>query len=145
MFDLPTYVSARSWGPPEDRTDGVYAESAGPQNQTEMVRVTVGDAVFLTVPGELPPEMELFVLGLGQHELGYIVPGYDVHLIEAPATWPASVRAWCPSAGSRPRPAARATTRRRCRSPPPRQAIHRSHGHSHLPEADVRAPDAAHR
>jgi hypothetical protein len=130
VFDLPTYVGADSWGPPEDRVEGTYAESSGPQNQTEMVRVTIGDAVFLTVPGELSPEIELggygrvdqtfphwnggegsyagcpeadtgrphepvlretyadaehlFVLGLGQDELGYIIPGYDFHLIEAP-------------------------------------------------------------
>lgn len=130
VFDLPTFVGAESWGAPEDRTDGVYVDSFGPQNQTEMVRVTIGDAVFLTVPGELSPEIELggygrvdqtfphwnggegtyeacpeadtgrphepvisdtypdaehlFVLGLGQDELGYIIPGYDFHLIEAP-------------------------------------------------------------
>lgn len=130
VFDLPTFVGAESWGAPEDRTDGVYADSFGPQNQTEMVRVTIGDAVFLTVPGELSPEIELggygrvdqtfphwnggegtydacpeadtgrphepvisdtypdaehlFVLGLGQDELGYIIPGYDFHLINAP-------------------------------------------------------------
>ncbi len=129
VFDLPTFAGAQSWGAPEDRTDGVYTEAYGPQNQTEMVRVTIGDAVFLTVPGELSPEMELggygrvdqtfphwnggegtmaacpeadtgrpyepvlretfddaehlFVLGLGQDELGYIIPGYDHHLLEA--------------------------------------------------------------
>lgn len=130
VFDLPTFIGAESWGAPEDRTDGVYADSFGPQNQTEMVRVTVGDVVFLTVPGELSPEIELggygrvdqtfphwnggegtynacpeadtgrphepvlretypdakhlWVLGLGQDELGYIIPGYDFHLINAP-------------------------------------------------------------
>ena len=109
VFDIPTYVGANSWGL-DGHTDGIYAGRTGPQFQTEMVAVKFGPALFLTVPGELFPELELggygrpdcaeadtgrpyepvisdqfdseyeFVLGLGQDELGYIVPGYDFWL-----------------------------------------------------------------
>lgn len=111
VFDLPSYAGARSWGSdPADHSEGVYVGSGGPQFRTEMVSVQLGPALFLTVPGELFPELELggfgrpdcpaadtgrpyepaiadqfdetyqFVLGLGQDELGYIVPGYDFWL-----------------------------------------------------------------
>ena len=109
VFDIPTYIGANSWGM-DGHTDGVYAGRTGPQFQTEMVAVKFGPALFLTVPGELFPEIELggygrpdcaaadtgrpyepviseqfdseyqFILGLGQDELGYIVPGYDFWL-----------------------------------------------------------------
>jgi hypothetical protein len=112
VFDIPSYVGGTSWG--SEHRDGVYAGTAGTQIQTEMVRVGLGPAVFLTVPGELSPEIEIggygrpecpsadtgrphepvmaeqdptpyrFVLGLGQDELGYIIPGYDFHLLSAP-------------------------------------------------------------
>lgn len=115
IFDLPTFVGAVSHGPEDQRRDGVPADRLGPQNRTEMVLVELGSAMFLTVPGELSPEIELggfgrpdcpeadtgrpyeptiagaydqefrFVLGLGQDELGYIIPGYDFHLMHAPA------------------------------------------------------------
>lgn len=113
VFDVPTYVGGDSWGS-DDHTDGRYAQSAGDQFRTEMIKVELGPAVFLTVPGELFPELELggfgrddcpeadtgrpfepvisdqyaeefqFVLGLGQDELGYIVPGYDFWLTHLP-------------------------------------------------------------
>ena len=81
-----------------------------------MVAVEFGPALFLTVPGELFPELEIggygrsdcpaadtgrpyepvirdqfeqkyqFILGLGQDELGYIVPGYDFWIKHVPAT-----------------------------------------------------------
>ncbi len=106
MFDVPTYAGYESWGR-TDHHDGTYAGAAGSGFRTEMVRVSIGPAVFLTVPGELFPELEIggygrpdcaqadtgrpyepviaeqyeedfqFVLGLAQDELGYIVPGYD--------------------------------------------------------------------
>jgi hypothetical protein len=115
VFDIPTYVGGDSWGrDPDGHRDGVPAGGLGSQMRTEMVRVTLGPAMFLTVPGELFPELELggygrpecaaadtgrphelviseqyehpfqFVLGLGQDELGYIVPGYDFHLKHLP-------------------------------------------------------------
>ena len=114
VFDLPTYVGGDSYGPdPAAHKAGTFAGAVGEQNLTEMVAVTIGPAMFLTVPGELFPELELggygradcpaaktgrpfeppikdsfdqryqFVLGLGQDELGYIVPGYDFYLTEA--------------------------------------------------------------
>ncbi len=114
MFDVPTYVGAESWGT-EGHRDGVYSgTAAGTQFKTEMVAVQLGPALFLTVPGELFPELEIggygredcpeahtgrpfepiitdqfdaqyqFVLGLGQDELGYIVPGYDFWLTRLP-------------------------------------------------------------
>jgi hypothetical protein len=79
-----------------------------------LVSVALGSVRFQTVPGELFPEIEiggygrpdcpeadtgrpyepvirdqwddehLFVLGLGQDELGYIVPGYDFWMFGAP-------------------------------------------------------------
>jgi hypothetical protein len=109
VFDIPTYVGADSWGK-GDHVEGTYAGRAGEQFKTEMVEINIGPALFLTVPGELFPEIELggygrpdcaaadtgrpyepviadqfetqykFVLGLGQDELGYIVPGYDFWL-----------------------------------------------------------------
>ncbi len=114
LFDMPTYVGARSWGAEAQREEGTEVGRVGPQNRTEMVLVELGPAMFLTVPGELSPEIELggfgrpecpqadtgrpfeptiagayghpyrFVLGLGQDELGYIIPGYDFHILEAP-------------------------------------------------------------
>ena len=121
IFDIPTFIGGDSWGAdPEAHTDGVKVEELGPQVSTEMVAVALDDkhddpaAVFLTVPGELSPEIELggygrpecpeadtgrpfepvisdqfgaehvFVLGLGQDELGYIIPGYDFHLKSVP-------------------------------------------------------------
>ena len=121
VFDVPTYIGGESWGKdPAGHRAGVPAGGAGTQMRTEMVRVTIGPAMFLTVPGELFPELEIggygrqdpgcdaadtgrphelvideqydeqyqFVLGLGQDELGYIVPGYDFHLAHLPATDP---------------------------------------------------------
>jgi len=109
VFDIPTYAGAQSWGVDGHR-EGTYTGRAGPQFKTEMVAVEFGPAVFVTVPGELFPEIELggygrpdcpeahtgrpyepvigeqfdgeyeFVLGLAQDELGYIVPGYDFWL-----------------------------------------------------------------
>jgi hypothetical protein len=120
LFDLPTYIGGDSWGSdPAEHTDGVRVEELGHQVGTEMVGVKLDgadgtSAVFLTVPGELSPEIELggygrpncpeadtgrpfepvirdqfdsdhvFVLGLGQDELGYIIPGYDFHLTSLP-------------------------------------------------------------
>jgi hypothetical protein len=113
IFDIPTYAGGESWG--AERRDGVPAGYAGPQIRTEMTLVRFGPAVFLTVPGELFPELELggygrpdctaadtgrpyepvisaqypqtyqFVLGLGQDELGYIVPGYDFWITSLPS------------------------------------------------------------
>lgn len=112
IFDIPTYVAGESWG---DETakhrDGVPMSTLGPQIKTEMVSVDLGgEAMFLTVPGELSPELVVggygrpdcpsantgrpyepaigsqydqrveFILGLGQDELGYIIPGYDFHI-----------------------------------------------------------------
>lgn len=115
VFDIPTYEGADSWGSHE-HTEGTFAGAAGSQVRTEMVSVSFGPATFLTVPGELFPELELggygrpgcpeadtgrpyepvisdqfdspyqFVLGLGQDELGYIVPGYDFWLLRMPPT-----------------------------------------------------------
>ncbi len=115
VFDLPSYAGAESWGR-KDHQEGTYTGTAGPQFKTEMVAVELGPALFLTVPGELFPELELggygrpdcpeadtgrpfepvisdqfkqryqFVLGLGQDELGYIVPGYDFWLKHLPVT-----------------------------------------------------------
>jgi hypothetical protein len=112
VFDIPTYVGANSWGL-DGHTEGIYVGRTGEQFKTEMVAVRFGPALFLTVPGELFPELELggygrpecpsadtgrpyepvigeqfdseyeFVLGLGQDELGYIVPGYDFWLAHA--------------------------------------------------------------
>ena len=121
IFDIPTFVGGESWGSdPAGHAEGVKVEELGPQVSTEMVAVTLDDkhddaaGVFVTVPGELSPEIELggygrpecpaadtgrpfepvirdqfdaenvFVLGLGQDELGYIIPGYDFHLKSAP-------------------------------------------------------------
>lgn len=114
IFDIPSLIGAESWGPPSMHRDGVFAHTAGTQIRTEMVAVDLGSALFLTVPGELSPEIEIggygrpdcpsadtgrpyepvikdqfpqpfqFVLGLGQDELGYIIPGYDFHLLSAP-------------------------------------------------------------
>lgn len=115
VFDVPTFVGGDSWGSDTAaHTDGTQVPKVGTQIQTEMVQVEFGPAMFLTVPGELSPEIELggygrpecpeadtgrpfepviahqneepfqFVLGLGQDELGYIIPGYDFHLLEAP-------------------------------------------------------------
>jgi hypothetical protein len=94
--------------------NGVYAERFGDQFKTQIVTVGLGSVRFQTVPGELFPEIELggygrpecpeadtgrpyepvireqwedehlFVLGLGQDELGYIVPGYDFWMFGAP-------------------------------------------------------------
>ena len=112
VFDIPTYVGGDSWGL-DGHTEGQYVGRTGPQFKTEMVAVKFGPALFLTVPGELFPEIELggygrtdcpaadtgrpyepvisqqfeseyqFILGLGQDELGYIVPGYDFWLRHA--------------------------------------------------------------
>ena len=109
VFDIPTFIGANSWGM-DGHTEGIYVGRTGEQFKTEMVAVRFGPALFLTVPGELFPELELggygrpdcpeadtgrpyepvigeqfdaeyeFVLGLGQDELGYIVPGYDFWL-----------------------------------------------------------------
>lgn len=115
VFDLPTYAGAESWGSdPSQHSHGVYTRRDGPQFRTEMVAVQFGPALFLTVPGELFPELEIggygrpecpeadtgrpyepviaeqfdaeyqFILGLGQDELGYIVPGYDFWLKKLP-------------------------------------------------------------
>jgi hypothetical protein len=121
LFDLPTFVGGESWGSdPAGHAEGVHVEEVGQQISTEMVAVGLDgaggstEAVFLTVPGELSPEIELggygrpdcpeadtgrpfepvirdqfeadhvFVLGLGQDELGYIIPGYDFHLTSVP-------------------------------------------------------------
>jgi hypothetical protein len=119
VFDLPTYAGAESWGmDPEQHRDGVYARREGYQLRTEMIAVQFGPALFLTVPGELFPELELggygrpdcpaadtgkpyepviseqfdaeyqFILGLGQDELGYIVPGYDFWIKKLPENNP---------------------------------------------------------
>jgi hypothetical protein len=122
IFDIPTYIGGESWGEdPAGHTEGVRTEEVGQAVSTEMVAVSLGtttgetEAVFLTVPGELSPEIELggygrpecpeadtgrpfepvirdqfnapnvFVLGLGQDELGYIIPGYDFHLKSVPS------------------------------------------------------------
>lgn len=114
VFDIPTWIGGESWGPEENHREALYAHQEGDQIETEMVLVTLGPAMFLTVPGELSPELELggygrpecpeadtgrpyeppivdqyehtyqFVLGLGQDELGYIIPGYDFHIFSAP-------------------------------------------------------------
>ncbi len=114
IFDIPTYIGGESWGPESQRREGIWAGTAGQQIQTEMIALTMGPAMFLTVPGEMAPEIELggygrpecaeadtgrpyepvirdqfphpyqFVLGLAQDELGYIIPGYDFHLFSAP-------------------------------------------------------------
>lgn len=114
IFDIPTYIGGESWGSdPEGHREGVPTANYGPQIQTEMVSLQLGPAVFLTVPGEFSPELEIggygrpdcpeadtgrpyeppinesftedyrFVLGLGQDELGYIIPGYDFHMFSA--------------------------------------------------------------
>jgi hypothetical protein len=55
---------------------------------TELSYIRLGSAEFITVPGELFPEIGLdiqarmtgyprMIVGLGNDELGYIVPGYD--------------------------------------------------------------------
>ncbi|MFP5225384.1 MAG: hypothetical protein ACLGH3_07525 [Actinomycetota bacterium] len=110
IFDIPTYVAGESWGSGADHRDGIYTGNYGPQIQTEMVRVDIGAALFLTVPGEIAPELVIggygrpecpaadtgrpyepvigdqyeqpiqFILGLGQDELGYIIPGYDFRI-----------------------------------------------------------------
>lgn len=115
VFDVPTFVGGDSWGSdPTAHTEGILLPKLGTQVKTEMVQVEFGPAMFLTVPGELSPEIELggygrpecpeadtgrpfepviahqnteqfqFVLGLAQDELGYIIPGYDFHLFELP-------------------------------------------------------------
>lgn len=117
VFDIPSYTGAESWGSEEhEHSDGVYSHRAGEQFRTEMIAVRFGPALFLTVPGELFPELEIggygrpecpqadtgrpyepviaqqfdapyqFILGLGQDELGYIVPGYDFWLTHLPET-----------------------------------------------------------
>lgn len=118
VFDIPSYTDADSWGSNEhEHSDGVYSHRSGEQIKTEMIAVRFGPALFLTVPGELFPELEIggygrpdcpaadtgrpyepviaeqfvdapyqFILGLGQDELGYIVPGYDFWLTHAPET-----------------------------------------------------------
>lgn len=98
-----------------EHREGVFVGYGGPQMRTEMVLVRIGPMALLTVPGELDPELELgfvgradcpqahtgrppepvireqfddeflWVIGLGQDELGYIVPGYDFHLQHLPA------------------------------------------------------------
>jgi len=113
VFDIPTYLGGESWGPSSGHTEGVETSVLGPQVQTEMVLVDIGEAMFLTVPGELSPELIIggygrpdcpaadtgrpfepvvqdyydqpvhFILGLGQDELGYIIPGYDFHILSA--------------------------------------------------------------
>jgi hypothetical protein len=113
IFDIPTFIGGESWGAAANRRDGVPVGKNGPQVQTEMVSLQIGPAVFLTVPGELTPELEIggfgrpdcpaantgrpyeqpinssftqqyrFVLGLGMDELGYIIPGYDFHITSA--------------------------------------------------------------
>lgn len=113
VFDVPSYTGSRSWGEDEHR-DGTYVGNGGPEFKTEMVAITLGPALFLTVPGELFPELEIggygrpdcpaadtgrpyepviaeqyehsyqFILGLGQDELGYIVPGYDFWIQHVP-------------------------------------------------------------
>ena len=119
VFDIPSYTGAESWGSDEhEHSDGVYSHRVGEQIRTEMIAVKFGPALFLTVPGELFPELELggygrpdcpaadtgrpyepviaeqfdaeyeFILGLGQDELGYIVPGYDFWLTHLPETGP---------------------------------------------------------
>lgn len=112
VFDIPTYAAGESWGT-EGHREGVPTATYGPQVQTEMVMVDIGEAMFLTVPGELSPELIIggygrplcpaadtgrpfepvvqdsykqrvhFILGLGQDELGYIIPGYDFHILSA--------------------------------------------------------------
>ncbi|MFP5225525.1 MAG: hypothetical protein ACLGH3_08270 [Actinomycetota bacterium] len=102
IFDKPTY------------TAGVDLGRLGDEFKTQLVSVALGSVRFQTVPGELFPEIELggygrpdcpqadtgrpyepiirdqwddehlFVLGLGQDELGYIVPGYDFWMYGAP-------------------------------------------------------------
>ncbi|HWC13649.1 MAG TPA: hypothetical protein VG929_03550 [Actinomycetota bacterium] len=117
VFDIPSYTGAESWGSDShEHSDGVYSHRAGEQFRTEMIAVRFGPALFLTVPGELFPELEIggygrpdcpqadtgrpyepviaqqfdapyqFILGLGQDELGYIVPGYDFWLTHLPKT-----------------------------------------------------------
>jgi hypothetical protein len=120
VFDLPSYAGAESWGHDHEHehSEGTYVGTGGPQFKTEMVAVEFGPALFLTVPGELFPEIEIggygrpdcpaadtgrpyepvinqqfeqqyqFVLGLGQDDLGYIVPGYDFWLAHVPETGP---------------------------------------------------------
>ncbi|MFP5297721.1 MAG: hypothetical protein ACLGHL_01880 [Actinomycetota bacterium] len=120
VFDIPTFTGGESWGRPDEHEhrEGAPTGPAGTQFLTEMVKVEVGPAVFLTVPGELFPELEIggygrpgcpaadtgrpyepviadqyqqtyrFVLGLGQDELGYIVPGYDFWLKRLPQNDP---------------------------------------------------------
>lgn len=114
IFDIPTYTAGEAWGPPSGHRDGVYSSLFGSQIQTEMVSVELGPAVFVTVPGELSPELVVggygrpepdcpdtgrpyeptiesswerpvrFILGLGQDELGYIIPGYDFWITSVP-------------------------------------------------------------
>lgn len=94
--------------------EGVYTERFGDHFKTEVVSVGLGSVRFQTVPGELFPEIEvgnygradcpaadtgrpyepiireqwddehLFVFGLAQDQLGYIVPGYDFWMTGAP-------------------------------------------------------------
>ncbi len=60
VFDVPTFVGGESWGSdPDLRRPGVNAGRAGTQFRTEIARVKVGPAMFLTVPGELFPELEV--------------------------------------------------------------------------------------
>jgi hypothetical protein len=117
IFDLPTFAGGESWGL-SNHQDGIPLGTVGPQIQTEMVSLRLGPAVFITVPGELTPELEIggfgrpdcssadtgrpyeppintsftesyrFVLGLGQDELGYIIPGYDFHILSLPEERP---------------------------------------------------------
>ena len=60
VFDVPTYVGGESWGSdPALRRPGAYAGRTGTQFRTEMSRIGLGPAMFLTVPGELFPELEV--------------------------------------------------------------------------------------
>lgn len=118
IFDIPTYTGGESWGREVERRPGVYMHYDGSDLQTEMVAVRFGPALFLSVPGELSPELEIgwpdpsnprpdcpeantgrpleppiatsfehpfqFILGLGQDELGYVIPGYDFWVTSVP-------------------------------------------------------------
>ena len=67
------------------------AEMKGPNLETEVCRVTIGDAEFLTLPGEVLPNIGFylkslmhgqpkFLLGLTSDELGYILTPEDYGL-----------------------------------------------------------------
>lgn len=60
VFDVPTFIGGESWGSdPALWRDGIPAGRTGTQFRTEIARVEVGPAMFLTVPGELFPELEV--------------------------------------------------------------------------------------